>query len=91
MSVSSPSPNLNSFLDALVGQSPARSIDDDAHETAGNDSRHREGDNPAKVDPCDHAPVDGSPGAIAQAHTNCGTRDTLRGGDGELCGQLVRL
>jgi hypothetical protein len=91
LSISSHSPNLTSFLNALVGQSPARGIDDDSHETAGKDSRHREGNNPAKVDPCNHAPVDGSPSAIAQTHTDCGTRDTLSGGDGELCRLLVQL
>lgn len=84
-----PVPPLNFFL-RLVGHSPARRIDNNAHETSGNNSGNREGNNPAKVDPCNHAPVDGSPGAVAQAHTDSSTRDTLSGGDGELCTPLAQ-
>ena len=68
----------------LVADSPARGIDDDAHQTACNDTGYWQSDNPAHVDPSNHAPIDCSPGAVAQPNADCRARDTLRGRDGEL-------
>lgn len=69
----------------LVGKTPARSIDDEAHQAAGDDAGDGEGEHPAHVDPANHAPVDGPPGARAETDADGGTSDTLGGGDGELC------
>ena len=66
-------------------QAPARSVDDDAHQAARNDTGDGEGDDPAEVNPGDHAPVDGAPCAGAETDADGGASDALRGGDRELC------
>lgn len=68
----------------LTRVAPARSVDDDAHEAARDDTSDGEGDEPAEVDPADHAPVDGAPGARAETDTDGGTSDALGGRDGKL-------
>jgi hypothetical protein len=70
---------------SLNAHAPAGSIDDDAHQAAGDDTRQGQSDDPAAIDPADHAPVDGAPGARAEADTDGRPRDALRGRDGKLC------
>ena len=65
--------------------SPARSVDNDAHQAARDDTGGGQGDDPAEVDPGNHAPVDGAPGARAETDTDSCARDALSCGDGELC------
>ena len=64
---------------------PARGVDDDGAQAARDDTGNGEGDDPAHVDPGDHAPVDRPPGARAETDTDGSSGDALRGGDGELC------
>lgn len=64
---------------------PAGGVDDDTADAARDDTGNGEGDDPAHVDPGNHAPVDGAPGARAETDTNGSTSDTLSSGDGELC------
>lgn len=65
--------------------SPVRRKGDEAHEDARNQSGHGHRDEPAEVDPRHHAPVDGTPVAVAEADADNGARDALGGGDGEFC------
>jgi len=62
---------------------PLRSVDDDTGQASGHDTGDWEGDEPTKVDPGNHSPVDGSPGTGAESDADGGTGDTLGGGDGE--------
>lgn len=71
------------------GHAPSRCIDDDAHQTPRNDTGDGQGDDPAEVDPPDHTPVDGPPGAGAQTDTDGGTANALSGGDGKFCIPVV--
>lgn len=64
---------------------PARSVDDESHKAAGDDTGYGEREDPAHVDPGDHAPVDSPPGARAETDADGGTSNALRGGYGELC------
>jgi len=87
-------PPVSHQLRSHTGIAPPGGVDDDAHQTPRDDARHGQGDDPAKVDPRDHAPVDGAPGARAEADADGGARDALRGGDGEFWrgeSGLVRL
>lgn len=74
----------------LTTVTPAGSVDDDTAEAARDDASDGEGDDPAHVDPGNHAPVDGSPGTRAETDTNGSTGDALSGGNGELCGVVRR-
>lgn len=75
----------------LVGVSLSRSIDDDAADASRENAGDGKGDDPAHVDPGNHAPVDTPPGARAKTDTNGGASDALGGGDGELCRIVVSL
>lgn len=66
---------------------PARGVDDDAGKTAREDTGNGECEDPASVNPGNHAPVDGPPGARAETDTDNGASDALSGRDGELCGR----
>ena len=72
--------------DGLTIVTPARSIDNDTTDTARDDARDRKCDDPAHVNPSDHAPVDRAPCTRAETDTDGGTGDTLGGGHGELWG-----
>ena len=61
-------------LDAVA---PPGCVEDDTHQASRHQTRARQGDKPAHVDPGDHAPVDSPPGAITEADTNRGASDTL--------------
>lgn len=69
----------------LVLKTPARSVDDDAHEAARKDASDGKGNDPSHVDPCHHAPVDGSPGPRAQTNANSRASDALGRRNGKLC------
>ena len=69
----------------LVGEVPARSVDDDTADAARDDTGNGQSDDPSHVDPRNHAPVDRPPGTGAETDTNGGTSDALSGGDGQLC------
>lgn len=70
---------------SLYTHAPARGVDDKGHEKARDDAGAGQRDNPAAVDPANHAPVEGAPVAVAETDTDNGARDALRGGDGEFC------
>lgn len=71
---------------SLTLVSPARSVDDEASQDSGEGGGDGQGDDPAHVDPGNHAPVDGAPGAGAQADTDGGAGDALGGRHGKFCG-----
>lgn|SRR5688572_4267067 len=75
----------NAQASPLTLKAPARSVDDDTADAARNDTGDWQGDDPAHVDPRDHAPVDRPPGTGAKTNTNGGTGDTLGSRDRELC------
>ena len=60
-------------------------MDDKGHEQARDDAGAGQRDDPAAVDPADHAPVERAPVAVAETDTDDGACDALRGGDGEFC------
>ena len=66
---------------------PPWSVDDEGHQAARDDTGTRQGDDPAAVDPADHAPVQGTPVAVAQTDADNGAGDALGGRDGQLCGR----
>lgn len=68
---------------------PSRSINDNTHQTTRHDTRNRQRNDPTEVDPRNHAPVNGAPGAVAETHADGGTGDALRGGDGEFYNSRV--
>lgn len=68
---------------------PARSIDDDTHQTSRNDAGNRQSDEPAHVDPSHKAPVDGPPCARAKTNTDSSARNTLRSRHRQLCKSIV--
>lgn len=70
---------------SLCRESEPRCIDNDTHQAAGHDTCDGQRDEPAQVDPGDHAPVDGAPSARAETDANRGTGDALRRGDGQGC------
>jgi len=78
--------NSNTF--SLNAHAPTRSIDNNAHQTSRHDTRHGESDEPAHVDPSNHAPVNSAPCARAETDTDSGTSDALSGGDGKLCDEV---
>ena len=54
-------------------ETPSRSVDDYAHQAPGDDTSDGEGNEPAKIDPCDHTPVDSSPGTRTETDSNGST------------------
>lgn len=65
-------------------EAPARSVDDESHQATGDDTGHGESDDPAHVDPGDHAPVNSPPGTGAETDADSRASNALRGRDGEL-------
>ncbi len=57
---------------------PLWSVDDDPHQDPGKSTGDRQSDDPTKVNPRDHAPVDGFDVPVAQPHPHRRTRDALR-------------
>lgn len=68
-----------------------RSKGDETHENTRDQTSSRDGNDPSKIDPGDHAPVDSTPVTVAETNTDNGTSDTLGGGDGKLCSIEVSL
>lgn len=60
-----------------------RGVDQDPRQAPRNDTSDRQRDDPAKVDPRNHAPVDGPPRTSAETNTDGRTRDTLGSRDRE--------
>lgn len=56
---------------------PSRRINNNPHQAPRNDTCAWQGDEPAHVDPSHHAPIDGSPGAVAETHADGSTRYAL--------------
>lgn len=77
------------LCEGLVLKTPSWSIDDDSHQAARDDTGDRQGNNPASIDPGNHTPVDGPPGARAETHTDSGSGNTLRSRDGKLYIRVV--
>ena len=77
--------NRNSNDDLVPGNdlAPLGGVDENTNHNTRDDTSHWQGDDPAEVDPGDHAPVDGPPGTRAETDTDGGTGDTLGSGDGE--------
>lgn len=75
--------NQETSLYTMGGLRPVRGVSDGTHEAAGNDTGSGHGDDPTKVDPDNHAPVDRAPVAVAETDTDNGTSDALGGGDGK--------
>jgi hypothetical protein len=69
----------------LVRHTPSRRVDNDTSQASGKNTGAGQGDDPAHVDPGNHAPVNRPPGSVAETDTDGGAGDTLCGGDGELC------
>lgn len=61
---------------------PVGGVGDKGHEDTREETSSGHGDEPTHVDPAHHAPVDGSPVAVAETNTDDGTGDALSGGDG---------
>lgn len=57
----------------------------ETHENTRDQASRRDSNNPSEIDPSNHAPVDGTPIAVAKTYTYNGASDALGGGDGELC------
>lgn len=74
-------PDLSSTVIALQRIAPLRRIDDDGHQTAGNDPGDRQRDDPTEIDPSYHPPIDGLDVTRAQAHPDRRARDALRRAD----------
>jgi len=68
----------------LQRHAPARRVDDNTNQATRDNTSNREGNDPAHVDPGDHAPVDRPPGTVAETNTDSGTGDTLGGRNREL-------
>lgn len=68
-----------------ANSSPPGRVDDKGHQQTGDQTCARKGNNPASVDPKDHAPVDGAPITRAQANTDGSTRNALRSRHGKFC------
>jgi hypothetical protein len=72
--------NLNS---SGRGPTPPRSIDDDSHQTSRDKSGNGEGQQPSRVTPCDHAPVESLVVTVAKSDTHGGSDNALSGRDGK--------
>lgn len=78
------SADVGSKQDCLNTGTPARGVKYNTHKQARYESSTGQRDDPAHVDPRDHAPVDTPPRAVAEADAHGGTADALGGRDGEL-------
>lgn len=73
------------FADTSHRHAPSGGVNNDAHQAARNDASHRQSDDPSKVDPAHHAPVDGPPCPSREPYTDGGARDALSRRNWELC------
>lgn len=58
---------------------------DETHEDTRDQTSDRNSDDPTKVDPGNHAPVNGTPVTVAETDTDDSSSDALGGGDRKLC------
>lgn len=75
----SPHASKTKIIKMRLRRAEMRRVEDDTSQATRNDTSARKGDDPAKVDPGDHAPVDGPPRTSAETDTDSRTRDTLGG------------
>jgi hypothetical protein len=68
----------------LVNLTKLGGVGNDTHEDSGNETSKRDGENPSKVTPGNHSPVDGLDGSVTQTDGDNGTDNALGGGDGQV-------